>query len=65
MRNTAHRSDGFHHQPLRGHDPLLEALRIIPCLLFQGEQSDIDTQQGLGDFILKFETDLFAFILVG
>jgi hypothetical protein len=35
----------------------LEALGVAPGLLFQREQPDIDAQQRLGDFILKFTAD--------
>ena len=54
----------FYHQPLRAGDFIFETLGVAPGLLFQGEQPDIDAQQSLGDFILKFAADLFAFILL-
>ena len=43
---------------------LFEALRVYLSLLFQRQQSDVDSQQGLGDFILKIAADLFSFILL-
>ena len=54
----------FCHQPLRAGDFIFETLGVAPRLLFQGEQPDIDAQQRLGDFILKFPADLLAFILL-
>ncbi len=59
-----HGSGRFYHQPLRAGDFILESLGVAPGFLFQREQPDIDAQQSLGDFILKFMADFLAFILL-
>ena len=46
------------HQPLGAGNLLFDALGVDRGLLFQRQQSDIDSQQRLGDFILQVLADL-------
>ena len=50
--------------PLRAGDLILEALRVVCRLGFQGRQPDIDARQGLGNFIVQLAADPFAFFLL-
>jgi hypothetical protein len=53
----------FFHKLLRAGDFLLETTGVDRGLLCQGRQTDVDSRQGLGDFIMKLATDLLSFFL--
>ena len=50
-RELIDRLDGFSQQPLRVVDFLFESGRLALGRLLQGQQPNVDAQQGLGDFI--------------
>ena len=50
----------FYQQSPRAGDFILDNLGVVLGLLFQLEQPDIDAQQRLRDFILKFQADFLA-----
>ena len=51
-------------QPLRAGNVFFEALGIDGGFFFQSQQSDIDSQQSLANFILQIATDLFSFVFL-
>ena len=55
-----HNVDRFFHQPLGAHDLAVEVSAVDDGFFFQDRQMDIDSVQGLGDFIMQFAADLFA-----
>lgn len=64
MRELPHRGCRLFHQLLHLDDFMLETRVVASSLQFQGKQPDIDSQQSLGDFILKFEADRLACVLL-
>jgi hypothetical protein len=54
----------FINQPLRADNLFFEAAGVDGGLLFQRQQSDIDAQQRLGNFIMQVAADLFSLVLL-
>jgi hypothetical protein len=52
------------HQPLSAGNLIPEATGVDRSLFFQRQQSDVDSQQSLRDFILEIAADLLAFVLL-
>ncbi len=59
-----HDSHRFFHKLLRAGDFLLETIGVDRGLLCQGRQTDVDSRQGLGDFVMKLAADLLSFFLL-